>query len=89
VLEAYCDHGLADVGIALVMNDHRTFVHPQARTAKCWTYDISHDTLAGPAVLDTPIGGYAVRIELRRRYEFHWQEIGQFFFLELEGRLPT
>lgn len=85
VLEAYCNAGLADVGIALVMNEHRGFVFPASKTAKCWTYDISHGAKARPGTLDVAVGGREVNITLGRHYQFEWESLEPFFFMEVEG----
>lgn len=89
VLERYCAAGVADVGVALVMNEHRGFVHPAAKTAKCWAYDISHGSRVGPSALTVPIGGRQVDIKLQKSYQFNWEALGDFFFMEVEGHAPT
>jgi len=89
VLERYCAAGKADVGVALVMNEHRGFVYPTAKTAKCWAYDISHGSRVGPTALTVPIGGRPVDITLEKSYQFNWEALGDFFFMEVEGQAPA
>jgi hypothetical protein len=91
ILERYCEEGKADRGIALVMNDREGFVNPKKKDSKCWDYDISNNTLAGPAVLTTQVGSKktAINIILKRQYAFLWQQHGGFWFLELEGAIPS
>jgi hypothetical protein len=85
-LESYCEDGIADVGVAFVMNDHPYFVQPSRKKGKCWTYDISDGTIVEPGVrLEAPIGGHDVCIHLKRGYHFSWMQIGGFYFAELQG----
>lgn len=87
VLERYCEEKKADRGIALVMNEREGFVNPKKKEKKCWDYDISHDTVAGPVHLTTQVGSTktSVNISLNRQYTFLWKQHGQFWFAELEG----
>lgn len=89
ILERYCEEGKADKGIALVMNDREGFVNPKKKNSKCWDYDISNNTLAGPVVLTTQVGSTksAINIMLNRQYSFLWQQHGRFWFSELEGKV--
>jgi hypothetical protein len=89
ILERYVECGQANEGVALVMNDMERLVRPTDKTAKCWHYDISHGAAFGPITLDTPIGGKDVSIALNRRYELDWRQYGKFWFLEVQGRVPS
>jgi hypothetical protein len=89
LLEQYADAGVANEGVALVMNDLQRLVNPKDKTAKCWTYDISDGATFGPVSLDTPIGGKSVHIELHSRYSLHWARHGSFWFLEAQGKIPS
>lgn len=73
----------------LVMNEHKNFVMPARRTAKCWDYDISHGAKFGPILLTTPIGGKDVRIDLKRSYDLAWSQQGEFWFLEAQGKVAS
>ncbi len=87
ILERYVECSHANEGVALVMNDMERLVRPSDTSAKCWHYDISHGAAFGPIVLDTPIGGKDVSITLNRRYELEWRQYGQYWFLEVQGRV--
>ena len=87
LLERYVESDHADVGIALVMTDMKRFVHPKSKEAKCWHYDISDNAEFGPINLDTPIGGKPVSIRLQKKYELKWIQHGEFWFLEIEGKI--
>lgn len=89
VLERYCAPGIARAGVALVMNEHRHFVHPSRKDAKCWAYDISHGATVGEVTLTTSVGGFDVDITLHKQYAFAWEQIGSFWFAEVEGRAPA
>lgn len=91
LLEKYCEEGWANKGIALVMNDRNAFVKPKKKNKKCWDYDISQSTIAGPANLTTQVGSKktAVNIILKQQYNFNWQQCGNFWFCELEGHDPA
>lgn len=84
LLERYCENNQADVGIALVMNDYKSFVYPKKKEAKCWDYDISQGTKVGNLRITTPIGGKPVDILLNKQYKFNWKEIGEYTFLLLK-----
>jgi hypothetical protein len=86
ILERYLECGLADEGIALVMNDLERLVNPKNKEAKCWHYDISHGAKFGPLSLSTPIGGKDVLIELKKNYSLEWLQYGSFWFLEAQGK---
>jgi len=87
ILERYCEERKADTGIALVMNDREGFVNPKKKETKCWDYDISEGTIAGPITLTTQVGSTKtpIHIVLKRQYKFSWQKQGNFWFAELEG----
>ncbi|EOU1996437.1 hypothetical protein ACV3S7_00795 [Clostridium perfringens] len=86
-LEMYCKNSKIDIGIELVMNDLSNFVRPKNKDKKCWDYDISNGyKLYGPQTFNTPIGGKSVNITLNKNYEFKWEKIGEFWFMELEGK---
>jgi hypothetical protein len=87
LLERYVENDYADVGIALVMTDMKRFVHPKSKETKCWHYDISDNAEFGPINLDTPIGGKPVSIQLQKKYELKWIQHGEFWFLEIEGKI--
>lgn len=84
LLERYCENNQANVGIALVMNDYKSFVYPKKKEAKCWDYDISQGTKVGNIRITTPIGGKSVDIILNKQYQFNWKEIGEYTFLLLK-----
>lgn len=85
ILERYIECGLAEEGVALVMNDMERLVNPKTKEAKCWDYDISHGATFGPVSLATPIGGKEIRIELKKKYALDWLQVGAFWFLEVQG----
>lgn len=85
VLERYVEQGIADAGVALVMNDLHRLVRPKTKTGWCWTaHDISHGfVFPGGKIPYTTSGPYDV--DLKKRYEFQWSEYGDIWFAELEG----
>jgi hypothetical protein len=85
VLEEYVAAGIASRGVALVTNDLRRFVHPTKKSGKCWSYDISHGTVFPGGRINTDIGGKPVDVHLKKQYTFEWEQVGDFWFLELEG----
>ena len=85
LLEEYCEYEGFDRGVCLVMNDLERLVNPTTKSAKCWDYDISHGTEVGDKHFTTPIGGKEINIRLKKSYEFKWVQIGQFWYLEIEG----
>ena len=87
ILERYCEEKKADRGIALVMSDRKGFVDPKKKESKCWDYDISNGSVAGPVVLTTQVGSSktAINISLKRQYTFSWKQYDGFWFMELEG----
>lgn len=85
LLERYCENKQADIGIGLIMNDYKNFVYPKNKDAKCWDYDISQGAKVGNVHLTTPIGGKPIDILLNKKYEFKWNEVGEFSFLLLMG----
>lgn len=86
ILEEYVRRGIADRGIALVMNDHELFVNPKRKTGKCWDYDISEGFVTPGGLFTTPIGGKDVSVALDKAYNFNWSRFGDFWFMELEGK---
>ena len=86
LLERYCKHNIADIGIELVMNDLERMVNPKNKKAKCWDYDISNNTTFSNKHLTTPIGGKPVDIHLKKNYTISWKKNGEFWFSEIEGK---
>ncbi len=87
LLEQYQVAGIAQQGIALVMNDLQRLVLPKNKSAKCWDYDISDGASFGPVRLTTPIGGKPVNISLDKLYTLNWVKYGSFWFMEVQGKL--
>lgn len=85
LLEQYVSGGIAQEGVALVMNDMKRLIKPSRKEAKCWDYDISHGTSFGPIQLTTPIGGKEININLAKSYSLDWINYGKFWFMEAEG----
>ena len=85
ILEEYVEYGLADVGVALVMNDMEHFVSPKKKKGKCWAYDTSHGTVFPGGILDVRIGGKPILLDIRHSYTFNWFRHGDIWFTELEG----
>ncbi len=89
VLEEYIDCGVANRGVALVMNDLKRFVSPDVKVGKCWAYDISDGYHYPGGTLCIPVGGKAVNVVLERTYDFNWSKFGNFWFMEIEGVRPV
>lgn len=87
LLEQYQVSGIANQGIALVMNDLQRLVTPKNKSAKCWDYDISDGASFGPVSLTTPIGGKPVNLLLEKSYTLSWVKYGNFWFMEVQGKL--
>lgn len=85
VLEDYVTLGIAQRGVALVMNDLERFVNPKVKSGKCWAYDISDGHSISGANLLVPVGGRDVSVQLNKSYEFSWSKHGAYWFMELEG----
>jgi len=85
ILEEYVSEGVAQRGVALVMNDLERFVNPQTKRGKCWAYDISHGHSISGADLSVPVGGKDISIQLNKCYGFNWSKFGGYWFMELEG----
>jgi len=85
LLEQYVSAGIAQEGVALVMNDMERLVNPIRKDAKCWDYDISNGASFGPIQLNTPIGGKEIDILLTNVYSLKWINYGGFWFLEAQG----
>lgn len=85
LLEQYVLSGIAQEGVALVMNDLARLVNPRNKNAKCWDYDISNGARFGPIHLTTPIGGEPVDISLSKAYALNWVQCGEFWFMETQG----
>lgn len=85
LLEQYVLEGIAQEGVALVMNDMKRLVKPIRKEAKCWDYDISNGASFGPVQLNTPIGGKEININLSKAYKLDWINCGDFWFLEVQG----
>lgn len=86
ILEKYVAHGVADVGVALVLNDHENFINPKNKNAKCWDYDISNGHSFKGGRLTTPVGGKPIDINLSCHYDFIWDKYGDLYFMELQGK---
>lgn len=86
LLENYITAAHAERGVALVMNDMKNFVMPKSKKTKCWDYDISHGKKFKGCCLSTPIGGKEINITLYREYEILWEQHGEFWFTEIEGK---
>jgi hypothetical protein len=89
LLERYIASGIANQGVALVMNDMGRLVNPTRKSGKCWRYDTSQGTKFGSEVFETPIGGKSVEFWLEKQYHLVWQKYGEFWFLEVEGQDGT
>lgn len=89
VLEEYVNHGVADVGVALVMNDLRSLVMPKRKNGKAWAYDISDGFTYLGGRIAVPVGGKAVSVVLTRHYPFRWNQFGSLWFAEIEGVAPV
>lgn len=85
VLEEYVNAGIVSRGVALVMNDLPRFVQPKVKNGKCWAYDISDGFIFPGGEITVPVGGKAVKVDLKKSYTFTWQKFGDFWFAELEG----
>lgn len=89
LLERYLASNIASAGVSLVMTDLNRLVNPKLKNAKCYRYDISQGVEFGAEHFGTPIGGKIVDFTLRRRYELQWTKHGDFWFLEVEGRVTN
>ena len=89
LLEQYVSDNIATEGIALVMNDMERLIYPKKKEAKCWDYDISNGTHCDPKTLDTAIGGKEVNFKLENKYKFQWKQYGAFWFMEMQGVVPS
>lgn len=85
LLEQYVSEDIAQEGVSLVMNDMERLVNPPRKNAKCWDYDISNGASFGPILLNTPVGGKEVNINLVKKYLLNWLNYGDFWFLEVQG----
>lgn len=86
LLESYTTNESYIEGIQLTMTDYRNLPFPPKKTAKYFAYDISEGTVITDGIhLDTPIGGKEVDITIRGNYNFHWEQVGDFYFLKLEN----
>lgn len=80
LIESYSNHeGFLD-GFQLTMTDNSSFPFPKKKDGKAWVYDISngHTSIAKP--YDVPVGGKDVHFELKKQYDFHWKNYGDFWF---------
>jgi small nuclear ribonucleoprotein (snRNP)-like protein len=85
LLENYANE-LVLLGVQLSMCDSRQFVHPKNKKGKSWNYDISDETeIRNEVIFNTPINGKPVLLKLFKRYKFKWNEVGNFYFLKLQG----
>lgn len=85
LLESYVDNKRL-LGIQLSLTDHKNFAHPKSKDAKSWDYDISDgNTITGGVNINTPIGGKPASITLNHNYQFNWKQIGDYYFLKLQG----
>lgn len=85
VLEQYVEHGIADSGVALVMNDLRRLVNPVEKNGKAWAYDISDGFTFPGGRIAVDVGGKPVEVNLNRQYPFRWRQFGTLWFAEIEG----
>ena len=85
LLEQYVSEGIAQEGVALMMNDMERLINPSRKSSKCWDYDISNGASFGPVELNTPIGGKEINITLSKNYTLCWINYGGFWFLEAQG----
>lgn len=85
LLEEYVSTGITQEGVALVMTDMKRLVNPTRKDAKCWVYDISDGASFGPILLNTPIGGKKININLAKKYSLSWVNYDGFWFLETQG----
>ena len=86
LLEQYKANNQVDECIGLVMTNHKNFVYPIRKTAKCWNYDISHSaTVKAKTKFDTEIGGKPQDFTLTKNYEFTWNQFGEYWFTQLRG----
>ena len=86
LLEKYIEAGHADRGVSLIMNDMENFVNPRNKNAKYWDYDIPQGTIIKGICLTTPIGDKDIDIKIHREYEILWEQHGEFWFTEIEGK---
>lgn len=85
VLERYVEQGVADAGVALVMNDLPRLVKPAEKNGKAWAYDISDGFDFAGGRIDVNVGGKPVVVDLKRGYAFRWSQFGAIWFAEIEG----
>jgi hypothetical protein len=86
ILERYVEQGKANSGVALIMTDYQNFVNPKKKSGIAWEhYDIANGTKISPTTKTTAIANKDVYIELKKHYEFDWQQFGNFYFAMLEG----
>jgi hypothetical protein len=85
LLESYSKKENFLKGIMLVMTDFKRAIYPIKKIGKFWDYDISHGSeITGGVIKNTPIGGFAVNVEIKGTYLFKWKEYNNFYFLKLE-----
>lgn len=89
ILERYVEQGVADAGVALVMNDLRRLVKPSEKNGKAWAYDISDGFTFPGGRIAVDVGGKPVEVSLNRRYPFQWSQFGSLWFAEIEGLAVT
>jgi len=86
LLEQYCNHNHADLGISLVMTNYQTSVNPLNKSAKCWAYDISNGAQVSSGTnFCTPIDGNDIDFTLNKNYSFLWKSYGEYWFTEIIG----
>ena len=85
VLEKYVEHGVANAGVALVMNDHDGMVKPSEKNGRAWAYDISDGFDLAGGRITVGVGGQPVEVDLKRSYAFRWSQFGSIWFAEIEG----
>lgn len=86
VLERYVEQGVADAGVALVMNDLPRLVQPIGKRGKAWAaYDISEGFDFPGGQIAVAVGGKPVDVDLKHAYAFRWNQFGSIWFAELEG----
>jgi len=86
LLENYVS-GNTLLGYQLTMIDVRNFAYPRTKKAKSWAYDISHGhEILNGIHINVPIGGDDdASVHLEKSYSFSWNEIGNFYFINLKG----
>ena len=86
LLEAYAQVPNYTNGIQLTMTDFKNLPYPPKRVGKYLAYDISHGAVIENGIhLDVSIGGQPVNILLRGKYEFIWNQEGNYYFMKIQN----